>query len=44
VKLEVKKQYKHVEEHYDDCGDDVSSLHQELDVDFCEECTFAENA
>ena len=44
VKLEVKKQCKHVGEHCDDCGDDISSLHQELGVYICEECTFAENA
>ena len=29
--LEVVKQHKHVENHWDDCGEDVSSLSQSLD-------------
>ena len=31
-KLQVKKKFKHVEDHYDDCGEDISSLHMELDT------------
>lgn len=30
--LKVKKRPKHVEEHYDECGDDISSLSMELDT------------
>ena len=32
VKLQVRKKYKVVEEHYDDCGDDISSLGVELEA------------
>ena len=38
--LQVKKKHKHVEEHYDDCGDDISSLHQELETYVLEDIMF----